>query len=207
MGFLKKLGKIIKAPIKVLEKVVSPVSMIPGVGKVLGKVVSPVSMIPGVGKVLGKVASPVKGAIAGISPGGVKGAIAGLTPLKGAIAGITPGGVKGAVAGLTPLAKPIVSAVNKVLPTKDIKRIAPDVAKGNPIVGGVKIPMQSLTEKSKTNPIVKGPLVGGRALLNEGISRGLLKAKGGTVKMAKGGTASSRADGIAQRGKTRGRMV
>jgi hypothetical protein len=33
------------------------------------------------------------------------------------------------------------------------------------------------------------------------------KAKGGTVKMAKGGTASSRADGIAQRGKTRGRMV
>jgi hypothetical protein len=33
------------------------------------------------------------------------------------------------------------------------------------------------------------------------------KAKGGTVKMAKGGTASSRADGIAQRGKTKGRLV
>ena len=126
MGLLNKIGKIIKAPIKVLEKVISPVSMIPGVGKVLEKVVSPVSMIPGTaGKVLG--------------------GIAGITPLKGAIAGISPGGVKGAIAGITPLAKPIVSAVNK--------------------------------------------------------------AKGSTVKMAKGGSASSRADGIAQRGKTRGRMV
>ena len=38
-------------------------------------------------------------------------------------------------------------------------------------------------------------------------SAGMKKAKGGTVKMAKGGTASSRGDGIAQRGKTRGRMV
>jgi hypothetical protein len=33
------------------------------------------------------------------------------------------------------------------------------------------------------------------------------RAKGGTVKMAKGGSASSRADGIAQRGKTKGRLV
>ena len=33
------------------------------------------------------------------------------------------------------------------------------------------------------------------------------KAKGGTVKMAKGGSASSRGDGIAQRGKTRGKIV
>jgi len=33
------------------------------------------------------------------------------------------------------------------------------------------------------------------------------KKKGGCVKMAKGGSASSRGDGIAQRGKTRGRMV
>lgn len=31
--------------------------------------------------------------------------------------------------------------------------------------------------------------------------------RGGSVKMAKGGTASSRADGCAQRGKTKGRMV
>jgi hypothetical protein len=31
--------------------------------------------------------------------------------------------------------------------------------------------------------------------------------KGGSVKMAKGGSASSRADGCAQRGKTKGRMV
>jgi len=31
--------------------------------------------------------------------------------------------------------------------------------------------------------------------------------KGGCVKMAKGGSASSRADGCAQRGKTRGKMV
>ena len=31
--------------------------------------------------------------------------------------------------------------------------------------------------------------------------------KGGCVKMAKGGSASKRADGIAQRGKTRGKMV
>ncbi len=107
---------------------------------------------------------------------------AGGPPLvKGQIAGITPGGVKAAIAGVTPLA--------------------------NPIVGGVKIPMQGLMEKSKSNPTVKAPLVDGRALINKGISRGLLKAKGGTVKMAKGGTASSRADGIAQRGKTRGRMV
>jgi hypothetical protein len=30
--------------------------------------------------------------------------------------------------------------------------------------------------------------------------------KGGTVKMAKGGSASSRADGIASKGKTRGKM-
>ena len=34
-----------------------------------------------------------------------------------------------------------------------------------------------------------------------------LNRKGGAIKMAKGGTASSRADGIAQRGKTRGTMV
>ena len=33
------------------------------------------------------------------------------------------------------------------------------------------------------------------------------KKKGGCVKMAKGGSASSRADGCAQRGKTRGKMV
>ena len=38
-------------------------------------------------------------------------------------------------------------------------------------------------------------------------SAGMKKAKGGTVKMAKGGTASSRGDGIAQRGKTKGRLV
>lgn len=31
--------------------------------------------------------------------------------------------------------------------------------------------------------------------------------KGGCVKMAKGGSASKRADGIAQRGKTRGKIV
>ena len=31
--------------------------------------------------------------------------------------------------------------------------------------------------------------------------------KGGCVKMAKGGSASKRADGIAQRGKTRGRVL
>jgi len=36
---------------------------------------------------------------------------------------------------------------------------------------------------------------------------GVKKRKGGTVKMAKGGSASSRADGIAQRGKTRGRYL
>ena len=33
------------------------------------------------------------------------------------------------------------------------------------------------------------------------------KKKGGCVKMAKGGSASARADGIAQRGKTRGKIV
>ena len=33
------------------------------------------------------------------------------------------------------------------------------------------------------------------------------KKKGGCVKMAKGGSASARADGCAQRGKTRGTMV
>lgn len=33
------------------------------------------------------------------------------------------------------------------------------------------------------------------------------KAKGGCVKMAKGGSVSSRADGIAQRGKTKGKIV
>ena len=33
------------------------------------------------------------------------------------------------------------------------------------------------------------------------------KKKGGCVKMAKGGSASARADGCAQRGKTRGKMV
>jgi len=202
MGFLNKIGKIIKAPIKVLEKVVSPV--IKPVAKVIEKVVSPVSMIPGTaGKVLG--------------------GIAGINPLKGAIAGISP------------IAKPIVSAVNKVLPpqvTKEINRIAPDVAKDNPIVGGVKIPMQSLTEKLKTNPIVKGPLVDNRGLINSvnkqkgklvdpdfNISRkkkippmkrgGLVGSSSSRAEgaMKKGGSASSRADGIAQRGKTRGRMV
>ena len=33
------------------------------------------------------------------------------------------------------------------------------------------------------------------------------KKKGGVIKMAKGGSASSRADGCAQRGKTKGRIV
>lgn len=33
------------------------------------------------------------------------------------------------------------------------------------------------------------------------------KAKGGKVKMAKGGSVSKRADGCAQRGKTKGKMV
>jgi hypothetical protein len=33
------------------------------------------------------------------------------------------------------------------------------------------------------------------------------KAKGGCVKMAKGGSASSRADGCATKGKTKGKMV
>ena len=33
------------------------------------------------------------------------------------------------------------------------------------------------------------------------------KKKGGCVKMAKGGSASARADGCAQRGKTRGKIV
>ena len=33
------------------------------------------------------------------------------------------------------------------------------------------------------------------------------KRKGGAVKMAKGGSASSRADGCAQRGKTRGKFI
>jgi len=169
MGFLNKIGKIIKAPIKVLEKVISPVSMIPGVGKVLGKVASPVSMIPGTaGKVLG--------------------GIAGINPLvKGQIAGITPGGVK-----------------------------------GNPIVGGVKIPMQGLMEKSKSNPIVDGVNKPKVKVVDPDFNIFRKKKivpmkRGGLVgsassraegAMKKGGSsASSRADGIAQRGKTRGRMV
>jgi hypothetical protein len=36
---------------------------------------------------------------------------------------------------------------------------------------------------------------------------GNMFAKGGYVKMASGGSVSSRADGIAQRGKTKGKMV
>ena len=36
---------------------------------------------------------------------------------------------------------------------------------------------------------------------------GQVMKKGGCVKMAKGGSASKRADGIAQRGKTRGKIV
>jgi len=192
MGLLNKIGKIITAPAKVISNIVQK--------------------------------NPIVSAAEKVLPTKVKEAIAGINPLKGAIAGISP------------IAKPIVSAVNKVLPpqvTKEINRIAPDVAKDNPIVGGVKIPMQSLTEKLKTNPIVKGPLVDNRGLINSvnkqkgklvdpdfNISRkkkippmkrgGLVGSSSsraeGAVKKG-GSSASSRADGIAQRGKTRGRMV
>lgn len=179
MGLLNKIGKIITAPAKVISNIVQK--------------------------------NPIVSAAEKVLPTKVKEAIAGIHPLKGAIAGITPGGVKGAIAGISPIAKPIVSAVNKVLPpqvTKEINRIAPDVAKGNPIVGGVKIPMQGFKQKGKLvdpdfnifrkkkiPPMKRGGLVGSSSSRAEGAMK-----KGGS-------SASSRADGIAQRGKTRGRMV
>ena len=46
-----------------------------------------------------------------------------------------------------------------------------------------------------------------KAYQNYESNRSLGMKKGGCVKMAKGGTASSRADGCAVKGKTRGKMV
>jgi len=138
--------------------------------------------------------NPIVSAAEKVLPTKVKEAIAGITPLKGAIAGITPGGVKAAIAGITPLVKGPIAGV------------------GGPLKGAIagrpplKAPIAGITPlKAATagGPPLKAPIADARTLLNK---RAYLK-KGGTVKMAKGGSASSRADGIAQRGKTRGRMV
>lgn len=57
-----------------------------------------------------------------------------------------------------------------------------------------------MKEQDKKNPD------SAQAKINKVTNYGGYKA-GGCVKMAKGGSASSRADGCAQRGKTKGRMV
>ena len=69
-------------------------------------------------------------------------------------------------------------------------------------------------KKEETAPTTKSTMGDGRIdmdTLKKGYNKlkDLIKgkAKGGTVKMAKGGSASKRADGIAQRGKTKGRLV
>ena len=53
------------------------------------------------------------------------------------------------------------------------------------------------------------PLYGRRGDVKKGFEQGVsdMKKAKEPKKMAKGGTASSRADGIAQRGKTKGRIV
>ena len=86
MGFFKKIiKKVIKPAAKVLQKVVAPVTMIPGVGSVIKKVASPISMIPGpAGKVLG-------GIVQGVAPRNLVGGIAQAVPRM--IGGIPQAGI------------------------------------------------------------------------------------------------------------------
>ena len=60
-----------------------------------------------------------------------------------------------------------------------------------------------LTEKQRMDKVV----IGSRKDLKPGDEEKLSKIPEPVVKKAAGGTASSRADGCAQRGKTRGKMV
>jgi hypothetical protein len=52
----------------------------------------------------------------------------------------------------------------------------------------------------------QGKLIFADGMTERDKPRKYFKKAGGTVKMAKGGTASSRADGIATKGKTRGKI-
>lgn len=73
-----------------------------------------------------------------------------------------------------------------------------DEGSATPTPKAVKKPMPKPKPAPKTVPV-------GQAEVDDGI---LNKKCGGTIKkMASGGMASSRGDGCAQRGKTKGRMV
>jgi hypothetical protein len=68
---------------------------------------------------------------------------------------------------------------------------------------GVKKGMDDSNEKARLG---RDPRFVAENYSNEGRNK-TKKAKGGAVKMAKGGSVSARADGCAQRGKTKGRIV
>lgn len=86
-----------------------------------------------------------------------------------------------------------------------------DAAKKGGMQGGMgkALPAPKTSEPVEpTPPDIKDKL---QTMKNQRAAENYQKTKdnkaGGMIKMAKGGTASSRADGCAQRGKTKGRMV
>ena len=108
-----------------------------------------------------------------------------LDAMNGGVKGGSPGGIFGAVqrAGQEAAAK---AAAAKAAAVK------------------TPVPPQPILRPQPTPPVaVVKPAAGVSPLATAGRPM----RKGGTTKMAKGGSASSRGDGIAQRGKTRGKMV
>ena len=101
-----------------------------------------------------------------------------------------------------PVAKPAVKVPTAAEKAAAALKAQQDAAKAAAVK--TPVPPQPILRPQPTPPVaVVKPAVGVSPLATAGRPM----RKGGTTKMAKGGSASSRGDGIAQRGKTRGKMV
>jgi len=102
-----------------------------------------------------------------------------------------------------------LSSLMSKIPTKGpaLDAMQGGVKGGNPggMFGGVQRAVQAAAVKA-AQAAVKAP-VKPAAGISPLATAGRPMIKGGTTKMAKGGSASSRADGIARKGKTRGKIV
>jgi hypothetical protein len=91
--------------------------------------------------------------------------------------------------------------------------MAEDVIKGAALKGGMQGGMgkAKAAPKEPVEPIPSEIVDKLQDMKNKKAAENYQKTKdnkaGGMIKMAKGGSASARADGCAQRGKTRGKMV
>jgi hypothetical protein len=112
---------------------------------------------------------------------------------------------KGMKFGSGPKSRPDLQRINK----PETKQGKMELFKkgGNTMASKMPAALMAKFEKSGKDVEKKGVKEGSKADMAMDKKQMMMKKGGATKKMASGGSASSRADGVAQRGKTKGKML